>query len=438
MDTSTSSVDERSPALSRVGLLLLPIGTLINALVLCRTPGRIVDGLPLNTWSAVAPFGHVEVAVVHLIFATAIGWLAARLLSHFLDRQTSALSVLCGGVIAVLTLYFADFSGLEIGLAATAGVRVWIRTLWATVLQLPWCIAAIGLGPGKMNPDHVDQKSSAPTLQQTAAISALCTILLPLAHIGHIARRDSRAIIEYASVKQYKKSWEHVVALESMAGIQKVGGEIPTGNVFAVRPTDGRFSSAIRSDLVQRLLVLIQESTQPLPPNAEATATIRRSSTLLSLDALEDAVDLLSTVSKGQPAALLLLATIHEERQEPQKAVKALEEAIANVGTAQGDLVEDIVRKLYQRLAQNLRRAQRYEDAEQRLLEALEKYNHSDGFFNFELGTHYLQGGRFQAAIRYFRACEQADSRYGPRVAYEIRRLQRNTPACFLTRPVPR
>ena len=227
------------------------------------------------------------------------------------------------------------------------------------------------------------------------------------------------------------RAWEHTVALEALAGVQEIGGRVSKESPFNVQPVGGRGSDLVRSDLAAQLFAQIRESNQPLPQDAGVAEVIQRATTLLSLDALDEAIELLADRAGNRPDALLLLATVHEENKDSRSAVEVLEEAAESIADAKGDDAERVVRSIYQRLAQNLRREQRYLEAERRLLEAIQRYDHSRGFFYFELGLHYQLGGRFLAAIDHYQASVKADPRYAERVEGAMRQLRVDTPACL-------
>ena len=260
-------------------------------------------------------------------------------------------------------------------------------------------------------------------------------VLLPMAHGQYAANRESQSVGHFSSTRQYVKAWSHVVALESMAGVQATIGAAPPSQFMSSRSEDGRPSDLVRSNLVTSILAQTAAIRQPLPPNVGVADAIRRAETLVSLNRLDEAVQLLESLEDRRPDALLVLATVYEEQRNSAKAVEILKEAAGAIGNAKGDDVESIVRVIYQRLAQNLRMQQRYGEAEACLFRAIEQYDHSHGFFFFELGLHCKMGGRFQQALGHYQSCVEADARYGDRVDKAVMELRLNTPACIL-RPV--
>ena len=412
---STNQVLDRRRLLG--GLFLL-ISLLLCGAVLLRMPGQIVDRLYLPRWAAIAPFGRFEVVFVHLVAGLAIALTLANLVRPWFgseNRNAVTFAAIIGGVVAVLTLYLAPVSRQSVN-------PFWIRILWTLALQLPWCLAASLVLPTPRN-----------TLAGwPLGVVATAAILLPMAHGRFAARRESKEVAYYISTQQYMKAWSHIVALESMAGVQTGVGAGGPVRFFSTRAEGGRPSNLIRSDLAAGIAAQIAEANQPVPPNANLDVIVRRGSTLLSLDRLDEAASLLEGAKIRRPDALLVLAAIYEEQRNPAKVVETLEEAIGLIGDAKGEIVEDTTRRIYQRLAQNLRLQQRYGDAEARLLDAVARFDHSHGFFFFELGLHCQQGGRFRKALEYYQQCVTADKDYLPRVERAERQLRLNTPACVL------
>ena len=414
-------------------------GVTLSIAVLLRIPGRFVDGLPLRTWTAIPPFGRIEVVVVHLIAALAASWAVSRVLLSKFELGTRPTVLFCGalgGLSALGTLNFGTLTGLE-SAVADGNIRFWVRTFWAVGLVFPWCLAALRLlgEPDTTVPNSGVSDGKLPNRDVYSRqfwVTLLAAVLLPMAHVGHAARRESDQLAEYAVMERYMKAWEHAVALEAMAGDQEVGGRLPDESMFAVRKIGGRRSTDIRSDLVQRINTQIFTANQPLPQKPDIADTIRRAQVLMSLEYLDEAIELLEHSGHRRPDALLLLASIHEDKRDSALAIKVLEEAIDQIGDASGPDVVPVVRNIYQRLAQNLRLEQRYGEAETRLLEAVERFDHSDGLFYWELGMHCHQGGRFKSAIDYYKKCVAAEEGYRPQVERAIQELRVNTPACVI------
>ena len=412
-----------------LGFLFLAAALLLVPSVLIRAPGKMVDGLPLPGWSVIVPFGSLDVALVHVFAGLAICW---GLVFHLrpkmgeANRTTVAILIVLGGSLAALTLHYGGLTGFE---GWSAGGRFWLRMFWVVVLQLPWCLAAVIV----LLPPDDEREPVKPLLP--LGIVLLAGTLLPLAHAGHAARRESYAVANYSDQQQYMRAWRHIVILEAFAGVQQIGGQLPRGSFFSVRPVGGVPSRQVRQELVQQLVGQIRVAAQPLSSGTSVSDVMRRASTLLSLDELDEAIKLLELLDERRPDALLLLATIYEENKNYGRAVGVLEEATDRIGGAQGADVVPVVQKIYQRLANNLRRVQRYREAEDRLLQAIERYDHSHGFFYSELGLHCQLGGRFRAAIGYYQACVRAEPRYAPRVEAAIRQLRLETPACFFRPP---
>ena len=138
MSNPSQSIDSKSRL---IGLFFLCMAVLLVSAVLCRAPGRVLDGLPLAHWSAVAPFGYLEVVAVHVFSGLPICWLlAARIRPWFGVAKPGDIAgiVLLGGLLAVATLYLGGTSVLRV----SAGGRFWLRIFWVAALQLPWCVAA--------------------------------------------------------------------------------------------------------------------------------------------------------------------------------------------------------------------------------------------------------------------------------------------------------
>lgn len=408
-----------------VGWVLVSASLVLCGAVLMRMPGQAVDRLYLPRWAAIAPYGRFEVVCVHLVAGLVIALTLARSVRGWMgeaNRNAVVFAALTGGVVAVLTLYFGPVSS-RFGFAASyAFAAFWLRVAWTLVLQLPWCLAAMLIWPKTVNGIQ----------GWRLGVVLAAAVLLPMAHGQHAAKRESEQVAYYVSRSQYMKAWSHVVALESMAGVQAgIGAGGPVG-FFSTRTEGGRSSELVRSDLVARIIGQFAEASQPLPQDASVREVINRASTLFSLDRLDEAIGILEGAGHRRPDVLLVLAAAYEGQRNHRKAVEILEEAKDSIGDAKGSDVEATTREIYQRLAQNLRLVQRYGDAETVLLEAIERYEHSHGFLYYLLGVHCKNGGRFQKSLEYFQKCTDANADYSARVEAELRQLKRDTPACIL------
>ncbi len=410
---------------------LIGVAILLPSAVLMRLPGQIVDQWVLRRWAAIAPFGLFEVVSVHVLAGVALAWTLSEagivgwLTKLVSDRGQLVLGlVLIGCGVSLPTLYLGEVSlpGLQIG-------HFWLRVVWMLALQLPWILAAMMIWPcDEMSKEKTDNPKS-PAARW--AVIAMAAILLPMAHAKYVTKRESRTATAYIGTEQYVRAWSHLVALEAMAGVQLIGAGRPEA-FMSTKSSGGSRSDTVRANLVARIFAEMREASQPLPDDAKLADVMRRATTYMSLDELDRASELLEARDDRRPDALLLLAAIYEEKRDSRRAVEVLEEAVDSIGDAKGDDVEPVIRNLYQRLAQNLRVQQRYGDAESRLLEAVERYGHSHGFFFYELGLHAQLGGRVQTALKYYDQSVKADSRYSDRVAKAVTELQVKTPACVL------
>ena len=112
-------------------------------------------------------------------------------------------------------------------------------------------------------------------------------------------------------------------------------------------------------------------------------------------------------------------------------AITTLEEA-ANLITDDTGPDAIVTQQIYHGLADKLRLAGRYPEAEERLREAAERFENSQGFFLFELGLHHQMGGRFKAALGYYESAAEVDPSYHQQVAAAIGQLSVKTPVCIL------
>ena len=394
-----------------LGAALLAMSLCAPFFVLIRQSGRVVDALPLAEWSAISPFGTVGVAFVQVAATFALSWTVARTIRRFLGRTTVArvgFFAILAGALAVVTLYWGAAAGDAI-VQSSAGTRFMLRLLWTICLQVPWCVAAVMLLAH--DADAGDQFGAVWMLVLLAAT------LLPMTHANHLTRKKINRVEDYLARQQYRLAWNHLVALESLAGVQQVSK---------------RSSNELRGDLLQQLILLLRQANQPLSETASVEAVVERASQYVSLNALDDARALLESVQEKRPDVLLVLAAVHEERRDSTSAIAALEEAAILIGDEKGPDVEAVGRQIYQRWAQNLRLVGRYPEAEQRLRQGAESFENSQGFFLFELGLHNQMGGRFNAAMQYYESAAEVDPRYGQRVAAAIGKLRVDTPACIL------
>jgi tetratricopeptide (TPR) repeat protein len=413
---ATTSNDKRPSRNARggqyyLGALLLAMSVCAPFFVLIRQIGRVVDALPLAEWSAISPFGTVGVVFVHVVATFALSWTLGRAIRPYVGHATvlrvGTLAIVAG-VFSVATLYWGENVGDSI-VQSPAGTRLMLRLLWTLCLQAPWCVTAAML--------LVPEADTGDRFGAAWMLVLLAATLLPMTHANHVTRKKIARVEEYLSRQQYRLAWNHLVALESFAGVQQV----------SQRPSD-----ELRGDLFERLQLLLRQANQPLAETASVEAVIERASQYVSLNALGEARALLESVQDKRPDVLLVLAAVHEERRDSPSAIAALEEAANLIGDEKGTDAEEIGRQIYQRWAQYLRLVGRYPEAEQRLGEALQRFPNSQGFLLFELGLHNRMGGRFKTALDYYESAAEADPRYRQRVAAAIGKLRVDTPACIL------
>jgi hypothetical protein len=406
-----------------LGVLLLAMSVCVPFLVLIRQSGRVVDALPLSDWSAISPFGTVSVAFVHVVATLALSWTVARTIRPHFGHATllnvGIFAIVAGG-LAIATLNAGDAVAAELIAQASAGPRFLLRLLWTFILQVPWCVSAAVLLKAPVEPrSHVPGANEmAVAWMPILLVAMLVAWFLPMTHANHVTRREIGRAEEYLSLskQQYRLAWNHLVALESLAGTQQVSQ---------------RQSDELRDHLLKQLILLLRQVNQPLAEDAPVEAVIERAKQYVSLNALSDAVTVLEGVPNRRPDALFLLARVHEERRDSQSAISTLEEA-ANLITDDTGPDAEVGRQIYKGLANNLRRAGRYQEAEERLREALQRFPNSQGFFLFELGLHNQMGGRFKAALDYYESAAEMDPRYRRQVAAAIGQLKVKTPACIL------
>ena len=84
--------------------------------------------------------------------------------------------------------------------------------------------------------------------------------------------------------------------------------------------TKGVSFRQVRKELRQQVGELQAEIAQPLPDGADRAVVIRRAQALAQLDRLDEAETLLRGLADDHPAAMLLLATVLQDRENWQES----------------------------------------------------------------------------------------------------------------------
>lgn len=380
-----------------------------SVLHLTAGEGRLAAGL------TAAPFAWVRVLVGHLVTALPLGLLVAgwaRTLPS-VNEAARGLWVVIGFVVAGVMAVLCP--GLGEGVASGdfgASALLVLRSALAFVLVLPWCVWSR------------DQPTQSSATSRPGVWFAVCAglALLPCGLYAEAA-----ILARTATANEHIATGRLVKAERVLTGLVELGGD---------RPVAGKLPAELKRGVRKELDRLEKNTSYPLSPSAPRDVKFARCVTLIQLDRLDDAAELVQPFATDNPTAIMLLATIDRDRERWAASDAGYEQALAHFLPKVADpSVRGSIRLAFEGLAYNARMGHRPADVERALQRGLETLPDEAAYFHFQLGQHYANIGRPALAIDHLTKAADLDPAKNRESANRIiQTLHTTTPTCVLSR----
>lgn len=359
---------------------------------------------------SVPGFGWPRVLFTHLLFAIPLGYvIALSLRTHFQCKIPPAASVASGFAVLAIVAWIAEpvasaMVSAGIGQLATAVLRSCV----AVVLVLPWCAACA-----------TQDQLPAPT-RLAVILAAVCAILPPAL--------ESHSVIEartpYAS--ELLESGRTAKATMVLTGLCELGSETAIA---------GKSPHEWLAKTHKELKTLRDTCDQALPANATPNAKLNRATSLLALNRLTEATDLLTPLAERDPFAALLLATVLRDREQWNASNEQLNSAVERFRepSKRNPRARAMCVSAFEMLARNAHDAGQPHEAEAALTRGLAEFPTEAARFHFLLAQHYRDGGKPERALDHLQQVMKLEpAKYEARVREMDRGLRTHTHGCVL------
>lgn len=362
-----------------------------------------------------APFASPRLLAAHLALALPLGFVVAGGLRAFPAVNGAAPLVwplLGAGAIGAVVVVGPAVAELASGGGIGAVPLLVLRAALALGLVLPWCVWA------------VEPPAGPPVVRPGASLAlGLALALLPCGLYAEVLIEGRTA-----TAAELLGTARAVRAERALAGLCELGSDRPVAGTPL--PEARR---RVRAD-VERLE---RTAAHPLPPTAPAAARFSRAETLIQLDRLDEAAELLRPLADQHTTAALLLATVNRDRERWADSDAGYESALAKLlPTAATDpRARAGCRTALDGLAYNARQDRRPADAEAALRRGLEALPADAAHFHFLLGRRFSDGGRAAPATEHLEEAARLDpATYREPADKLLRQIRTHTPGCALWR----
>jgi tetratricopeptide (TPR) repeat protein len=311
-----------------------------------------------------------------------------------------------------MTFAAGPFVGLKLDQAgADDATRLAVRGLWCLALQLPWCLAGLGLAA----------RPARPIPAAAWALALLAALAPPAVYAWALADAWAEQAAEALDEGRLRRAEILLTELADVAGNRPVGG-VPLPRVRA---------------RVERALEPVRAAVaRPLPPDSPPAAQIDYARQLAQLDRLAEAEQLLAPLAGRDVDAALLRATAlqklarWDESDHDFRTALDLLAAAPDPGRAAAEQLQ-----AYEGLAYNARAAGRPADAEAAYRAALERVPSAAAHVHLQMGRHYAAAGRPGLALEHLHEAVRLDPGLAAQARPLTDQVRRSTPSCLLPRP---
>jgi|GEM_PF-2015040 len=365
-----------------------------------------------------APFGWQIVMIVHLVASLPIGLVTSASLVQARRREGRWISDAAWALIGLTEISAVVLFGENVAAAfewSNAGflARDLARTVVVFLLVLPWLIVAT----------RWDRfRPRIPVSRAAFLVAAMLALLPPLVYTSQLTEKRAIDLKAHLSTGRLLKAKSTLVGLRELGGRQTVGGIPLTQALRGLRATIDRTE---------------RNASRKLPTSASASLKLERAFLLIQLDRLEEAEPLLRSLGETMPEALLLLGAVYREQSRWADAERAYRQVLASslAGAVRDRGLQERSTTAYEGWAEAARSGGQPEVAERAYLEAQRRLPAKAGYFAFQLGRHYLAGGRPSKAVEQLRQAARLDPTLEAQVRSLILEARVKTPACLLGSP---
>lgn len=385
--------------------LILAVAVPAGALHFTAPASRLDAGL------TAAPFGWPRLLIAHLVTALPLGVLIALTLRKLLTESLGSTWILAGSGLAALATQASPEVGLLLSDGSFGPVAALVgRGLFALLLVLPWCVAALGTPPDM-------------TLPARPGVAFLLAAGFALAPCGlysdALITTKTQQVTESLGRERLKRA--EVI----LSGLCELGSDTP---VLDQPPLT--VLAALRVTLPK----LEQAADQPFPDEALPEARLSRALLLMRIERWDEAARQLEPLTPANLTATLLLATVRRDQGHYRasdelfaQVAGRLRESAANDPGARGRFQTAV-----EGLVFNAHADHRPADALRWLEVGRAALPEQAAFYDFQLGLHYQSVGRPRMAIAHLSAAVERDPTLAGRAAGPLAQLRTHTPGCFL------
>lgn len=363
--------------------------------------------LQFQDWpSAAIPFGLNRILVVHLLAAAPFSfWLAWRI--PIKANTLTLLACVAVGLLMAFVSWQLSFAISAAILRAGGTFNFFWRTLWVLLLQIPWVMAVVVVLKDKVGIERPFW---------TDAITAVLLLFIPWIYVGYVLERQQSLLQNELGLQQ------EAAALRLAQKLAVVGDE----KILSQDP------AVLLSGLQQGVLQLQSRVEEPLPPNASRSQRLQRAHDLFRLGDFESMKQLIGKDANTDPMASYRMALGFEAQRKWVAATRQFRATIRLIEANADPAWEPVLRSCIERLANNMRRAGEYAEAENMLLGGLENQPELKDTFLLQLGFHYKMAGRTNEAANFFAKAADENEAMRPRVEEELGSMVRQPEGCLL------
>jgi tetratricopeptide (TPR) repeat protein len=360
----------------------------------------------------VAPFAFARVALVHLAAVIPLAWVLASMSvaavprAAVFRRRATWLAILVAVLAGLLTSTFGRLLQPEVT-SLPADWALAYRCVWSLLLTGPWVFAA----------RYVSKSHAARATPVHLLLALIVYIVLPQSYTAHLLEERRQSISEDLALGRTWKAWQatsQVLALGSRA------------------PVNGNSLVELRARLIGELRAYAAALQKPLPPDASFEDKLQRARIYTALDEMVEAQRILEPIAASSPSSLLLLAAVHDIQGNTEESIMTARRAIDMLlGDPSDAETQRETLRAFSWLAGYFRKAERYQEAEAALLDALQREQAPAAGLHFLLAEHYRMGGRPTEAFDHY-AAAAIDAELQDRCTAAMKDLTLGTPVCIL------
>ena len=411
---------------------LLAATVAIACLLLAFADGRIIS-----------PFGWNRVVVVHVISSLPLAFVAAGLLCRTrLSMNAKPVAVMLAliwlGLIVLITIFGGVFVAHILDVSdAGFTVRMIARTVWTLTLEVPcfWLVLLL------IRPIQMPRR----VFVHLAIWSVAVIALVPFGFIITLTHKQTdlaKASWQAFRVDKAIEKTDRLCAVGSMAsfGVQNeptADEEVAENSVTEENQTQEVTARQAQAALMKNATMLVKAIK--LTENQELTDANRlaMAKCLRSIGELDRAAILLEPIADKIPEAAMLLGRVLQAKNDWATSSKwfqtAVEQMLKLKEEPRSNKTARLLCQAYGYLSQNAHQMQKYDDAEQYYLDAIENVPSHAAYFHYKLAQHYDLSGRLSnSLVHYQQAHQLAPDRYPAPPSWAQKFLSSSTPVGIL------